>query len=32
VRFIVVRDVGACEPVEIAVSEVTRILRLNPAP
>ena len=32
VRFIVVRDVGACEPVEIAVSEVTRILRRNPAP
>ena len=32
VRFIVVREVGACEPVEIAITELPRILRGNRAP
>jgi shikimate kinase/3-dehydroquinate synthase len=31
-RFIVIREVGACEPVEIAVTELRRILRPDPAP
>ena len=31
-RFIVVRDVGVCEVAEIAVTEVRRILRLDPSP
>jgi shikimate kinase / 3-dehydroquinate synthase len=30
-RFIVVRDVGACEPTEIAVTDLRRILRPDPA-
>ena len=30
-RFIVIREVGACEPMEIAVPEVRRILRRDPA-
>ena len=30
-RFIVIREVGACEPADIAVTEVRRILRANPA-
>jgi len=30
-RFIVIREVGACEPCEIAVAELRRILRLAPA-
>jgi shikimate kinase/3-dehydroquinate synthase len=30
-RFIVVREVGACEPVEISVAELRRTLRLDPA-
>jgi len=30
-RFIVVREVGACEPTEIAITELRRILRPDPA-
>jgi len=30
-RFIVIREVGSCEPVEIAITELRRILRPNPA-
>jgi 3-dehydroquinate synthetase len=30
-RFIVIREVGACEPAEIAVTELRRILRPDPA-
>lgn len=30
-RFIAIREVGACEPVEIAVTELPRILRRDPA-
>jgi 3-dehydroquinate synthetase len=30
-RFIVIREVGACEAVEIAVPEVRRILRPDPS-
>lgn len=32
VRFIAVREVGACDPVEIGVTELRRILRPTPAP
>jgi shikimate kinase/3-dehydroquinate synthase len=32
VRFIAVREVGACDPVEITVTELRRILRPVPAP
>lgn len=32
VRFIAIREVGACEPVEITVTELRRILRPVPAP
>jgi 3-dehydroquinate synthetase len=32
VRFIAVREVGACDPVEITVTELRRILRRDPAP
>src|SRR5690606_11859142 len=32
VRFIAVREVGACDPVEISVTELRRILRPVPAP
>jgi hypothetical protein len=28
-KFLVIREVGACEPAEIAVTEVQRILRLR---
>jgi shikimate kinase/3-dehydroquinate synthase len=31
VRFIAVREVGACDPVEITVTELRRILRRDPA-
>jgi 3-dehydroquinate synthase len=31
-RFIAIRDVGSCEPVEIAVTEVRRILRCSATP
>jgi shikimate kinase/3-dehydroquinate synthase len=30
-RFIVIREVGSCEPAEIAVTELRRILRRDPA-
>ena len=30
-RFIVVRELGACEPVDIAITELRRILRPDPA-
>ena len=30
-RFITIREVGACEPVELAVTELRRILRRAPA-
>jgi 3-dehydroquinate synthetase len=30
-RFIVIREVGACEPTEIAITELRRILRSNQA-
>jgi 3-dehydroquinate synthetase len=29
-RFLVIRDVGACEPVDIALSELRTILRPDP--
>jgi shikimate kinase / 3-dehydroquinate synthase len=32
VRFIAIREVGACDPVEITVTELRRILRRDPAP
>ena len=32
VRFIAIREVGRCEPVEIAITELRRILRRNDAP
>jgi 3-dehydroquinate synthetase len=32
VRFIAVREVGACEPVEILLAELGRILRVSSAP
>jgi shikimate kinase / 3-dehydroquinate synthase len=32
VRFIAVREVGACDPVEITVTELRRILRPDPSP
>ncbi|MBA3452413.1 MAG: 3-dehydroquinate synthase [Deltaproteobacteria bacterium] len=31
-RFVLIRDVGVCEVAEIAVTEVRRILRLDPSP
>jgi 3-dehydroquinate synthetase len=31
VRFIAIREVGACDPVEITVTELRRILRPVPA-
>ena len=31
-RFLMIRGVGACEPVEIAITEVQRILRRTSAP
>ena len=30
-RFIAIREVGACEPIELAVTELRRILRPDPA-
>ena len=32
VRFVAIREVGACEPVEISVAELGRILRVGSAP
>jgi shikimate kinase / 3-dehydroquinate synthase len=31
IRFIAIREVGACEPVEIAITELQRILRSRPS-
>ena len=31
-KYIAIRDVGDCEPVEIDVTELRRILRSNPSP
>jgi 3-dehydroquinate synthetase len=30
-RFIVIREVGACEPADVPITELRRILRSNPA-